>query len=938
MEKGFKKLLLSLSMILLLVSSTEVLFAADQVIVNGEGGSVTVDNVIAWHDCEPKGAQLIDKAHNGSYITFDLKSTTTGYFTFTSAIATSLNDISCALGKVNANGVFTDSDTLAIKNRGSWTSTENYEWLFYLEADVVYNFKMMCFAGSGYALNTFSIKITPFVADVDLKKIEVNGFEAIADNGEYTTEAYSDNDLIVAFTPSASTAEVTYSAICNDAEIAISNDGVIDKSAFASGDVVKVIGTIAHGAAATANYTIIININDLLKKQIRGEEKNNGYWTNVASSSLVQMWTDYIYSVTPTESSSRFASGTWRSVDGSTQYVFYAKNANATLTIPSNFKISSISLIGYGAGTIGLSSEGATVTAVTATKFDDAATATQLDEIKFSIENHAAGTPLEFSVDDVYTRFYIVFSYEKLEDVTAPVLVNQNIEEGGEIAEINGAVSLRFNEAIKLTETAEATMNGVAAKLYLENNIFVRHYFTGLEHDSENTFVLKANSVEDLSGNTNETEITINFSVGSKAPVVKKAYDFVVGIDGTIDEAIAAANGNRTRERFYIFVPNGSYELTGNDGDHMTSLNRDRVSIIGQSKDNAIITNTPASYGISTTATIHLRSADYTYMEDITIKNNRGEDGEGQQVALYDRSNHNIFKNIKIFSFQDTYVSGGPAYWEECDIYGSTDYICGGGDVFFDNCLLYNRAASGSKITAPATDPSLKWGYVFMNCTIQGGQYVLGRPWQGEPRTYFLYTKMNRQPDGTGWEGMGGLVTHFYEYKSMDADGNLLDLSGRGNSPTSTNSYTPVLTDEEADDFTLYNVVGREDNWMPSDYTYQTNAPVLTVSGSTISWQNDDGALCAVIFKDDEFVACTAENKYKLEENGTYTVQLANEMGGLGEAASITVTTVGVKLVRDNKSMTTGAIYDIMGRRLNKEPESGLFIKDGQKYYKHYKH
>ncbi|MFB6320599.1 pectinesterase family protein [Saccharicrinis sp. FJH54] len=922
-----------LALLFLFCFGTSML-AADVVAVNNDGGNVTVDNVKEWSNCVAKGSQLIDMAHNGSYITFDVQSAVSGYFTFTSAIATSLNDIGCALGAVDAGGNFISGDTLDIDNTGSWTSTKNYDWLFYLEADVVYNFKMMCFAGSGYALNAFSIKISPFVADVTLDKVEVNGFEVIPDNDVFISDAYYDQDLAVSVIPSASTAEVSYTAKCNDADINISTDGIIDKSGFSSGDVVEVTARISNGPTDYADYKITVNVNDLLKKQIRGTTDNDGYWTTVGTSSLVQSWTDYIYTLTPDVASTRFGSGTWRPTGGSTRYGFYAGNSSVSLVVPSNYNVASVSLIGYGAATFGLTTEGATVTALTSASFDETASANQLDEVRFSVSDHTTGSPLIISVNDVYCRFYVVFSYSEEADVTAPVLVEQNITNGEELSGINGYVSLRFNEAVKISETASATLNGVDAGLKSEDNVFIKHYYHGLDYNSENTFVLKANSIEDMSGNKNAGDITITFSVGDKPVVEKRTFDFVVGVDGTIDEAIAAANKATGSDRYYIFVPDGTYELTGNAGDHMTNLNRSRVSVTGQSKDNAILTNTPVSYGISSTATIHLNGARYTYMEDITIKNNRGEAGQGQQVALYDRGSQNIFKNVKLFSFQDTYVSGDRAYWDSCDIYGSTDYICGGGDVFFDHCLMYNRAASGSKVTAPATDESQKWGYVFSHCTIDGGNYVLGRPWQHEPRAYYLYTRMNKQPDGTGWEGMGGLVTHFYEYKSMDYSGNLLDLSARGNSPTSTNSYTPILTDEQALEFTLYNVLGRDDGWMPSDYTKQTRAPEVSVSGSRISWPNDNDALCTVLFKDGVYFACTVENSYLLSENGTYTIRSANEMGGLGEATTVNVTSTGIELISGEGTAKAGQIFDLTGRALKQIPEKGFYIKDGKKYYK----
>ena len=185
-----------------------------------------MENVKEWNNCVAKGTQLIDMAHDRSYITFDVQSNTTGYFTFTSAIATSLNDIGCALGAINASGNFISGDTLAIDNTGSWTSTKNYDWLFYLEANVTYNFKMMCFAGNSYALNAFSIKIKPFEANTGLNEISVNGFDLISGENTFVTDAYFNEDLKIEAIADASTAVVSYTAKCNDTAIDISAEGL----------------------------------------------------------------------------------------------------------------------------------------------------------------------------------------------------------------------------------------------------------------------------------------------------------------------------------------------------------------------------------------------------------------------------------------------------------------------------------------------------------------------------------------------------------------------------------------------------------------------------------------------------------------------------------------------------------------------------------------
>ncbi|MBQ2571760.1 MAG: hypothetical protein II579_04780, partial [Treponema sp.] len=130
---------------------------------------------------------------------------------------------------------------------------------------------------------------------------------------------------------------------------------------------------------------------------------------------------------------------------------------------------------------------------------------------------------------------------------------------------------------------------------------------------------------------------------------------------------------------------------------------------------------------------------------------------------------------------QDTQVTGERSYFDHCRIQGSVDYICGGGDHFYDQCELIMEN-TGSVISAPATTSTTKWGYVFSHCTIDRaeagigatmkdkGDYSLSRPWQNYPATYYLFTKMNILPTDNGYAGMSNLPTRFYEYGSVDKD------------------------------------------------------------------------------------------------------------------------------------------------------------------------
>lgn len=187
----------------------------------------------------------------------------------------------------------------------------------------------------------------------------------------------------------------------------------------------------------------------------------------------------------------------------------------------------------------------------------------------------------------------------------------------------------------------------------------------------------------------------------------------------------------------------------------------------------------------------------------------------GRLLAVYVNGGQKvIMKRVSLQSNQDTYLCGHRGYHEDCNIHGTVDFIYAGGDNFFlhNNIIMEN----GGVICAPSTNITQHWGLVFDSCTIKDGEvfpekasgYSLARPWQGEPRCYWLNTTMEILPSANGWRGMSKLVTHFYEYNSMDAKGNKLDLSKRGNSPSSINTYTPVLSDKEAEEFNVHNVLG----------------------------------------------------------------------------------------------------------------------------------
>lgn len=219
-----------------------------------------------------------------------------------------------------------------------------------------------------------------------------------------------------------------------------------------------------------------------------------------------------------------------------------------------------------------------------------------------------------------------------------------------------------------------------------------------------------------------------------------------------------------------ILLLNGDYYM----GQVQTAVKGYNISMIGQSKSGVRIYNDGLD-GIKTSSTINNES-EQLYMQDLTIENAeslRKGNFRGVHVA-YSGGNKAILKNVELIGGQDTYVTGTRAYHEDCTIHGTVDFICGGGDNYFYHTDLLIEG--DAVITAASHEVSTEWGYVFRDCTVKPGTYAettpdksysLGRPWQNEPRCYFLNTVMEILPTDIGWASMAEIPTHFYEYKTL---------------------------------------------------------------------------------------------------------------------------------------------------------------------------
>ena len=535
---------------------------------------------------------------------------------------------------------------------------------------------------------------------------------------------------------------------------------------------------------------------------------------------------------------------------------------------------------------------------------------------------------------------YITGTAQLVNDGKAPVIVSTVPAEGATNASANGKIVLTFDEKVKLTDNTAATLGTQKIEGAVSGKTITFAY-KGLNYATAYTFTLAAGSVADLTDNATDQAIVLNFTTKTKPAVTKALYDFIVPTDGDFKAALAAAaKRTDTSKRFRIFIKQGDYKLpadenskvTGGDGksyDNPTIyMNTPNVSIIGEGMDNTSLTNTipdaeyqnanqktPANVleGIGKGDVLCLqKGATGTYFQDLKMYSSMG-DAKGRDIVLNDQSNKTICKNVNLWAYQDTYVSNnqnGKFYFEDGILRGRTDYLCGKGDVYYNNVELW-ICEKGGYLAVPSQPK--KYGYIFKDCTIKdateakdlNGNYTLGRPWgKGTPIALYIDTKMEAIPSAAGWNEMsGGYPKRFAEYNSTTSTGSTVDLKDRkkvydaydskdGDNYVNRRNETtgdPILTAEEAAFYTVENIMGQDDDWDPTAATEQASAPTnVKLNGTTLAWDNNDYALLWAVCKNGKVVDFTITPSYKVDDaTATWGVRAANEMGGLSEATTI---------------------------------------------------
>jgi hypothetical protein len=224
----------------------------------------------------------------------------------------------------------------------------------------------------------------------------------------------------------------------------------------------------------------------------------------------------------------------------------------------------------------------------------------------------------------------------------------------------------------------------------------------------------------------------------------------MVAADGTgdfrtVQGAVDAVPANNT-DPVVINVRDGSYfEIVDVAG-------KNNITLRGQSRQGTVI-NYPNNASLAPGGTTHARmtfkvKANDVVIENLTILNSTPQGGSQAEALMIESGAQRCIVNAcDITSRQDTIlanVNSSQAYFHNSKITGNFDYIWGGGNLFFENCVLHTLSGSSSfNLTAARTDTaagesaSTPWvnlngttysanGFSFVRCTLEADPGVTG--------------------------------------------------------------------------------------------------------------------------------------------------------------------------------------------------------------------
>ena len=194
--------------------------------------------------------------------------------------------------------------------------------------------------------------------------------------------------------------------------------------------------------------------------------------------------------------------------------------------------------------------------------------------------------------------------------------------------------------------------------------------------------------------------------------------------------------------------------------------------------------------------------ADHVRLENIKVINDNGYEN-GQAIALMIDGEDLYAHHCEISSYQDSLFIAplpeeeyeargftGPledrdrimrhAYFEDCLIQGSVDFIFGGGEAFFENCEIRSRnihKTINGYVCAPSTPEDERYGMIFDGCRFTSEEGMedsvyLARPWRDHGKCLIVNSEIGTHIRKEGYHDWNKpdarISSEFKEYGNSD--------------------------------------------------------------------------------------------------------------------------------------------------------------------------
>ncbi len=275
---------------------------------------------------------------------------------------------------------------------------------------------------------------------------------------------------------------------------------------------------------------------------------------------------------------------------------------------------------------------------------------------------------------------------------------------------------------------------------------------------------------------------------------------YIINNSNSINKILSKCNSGDI-----LFLKNGIYK-------EKVEIYSNGITIIGESKENVIITNNDYYHKIMPdnnecntfrTYTLYVNS-DNVKIENLTIENSSVPSSKyGQAVALHVDGDNFYGDNLIIKSAQDTLFTGPmpqnlidryqgfqpdshllgketKQIYNNCLIIGDVDFIFGGSTALFYQCQIHSLLKNTSPFEtngyccAPSHSLETRFGYLFYKCNFtcdKGTKNVfLARPWRDYGYATFIDSDYAEHivPEGFNkWNNTNRDKTaRFYEYST----------------------------------------------------------------------------------------------------------------------------------------------------------------------------